>query len=106
MVGNPKDYHWSSYAVNAIGLQSKLCTPNFSYLGLSDSVGERSDKFRDLFVGDLAEEVVKDTRLSTQKDLILGTAEFKKQMRLLLGRRVEHKPRGQPRKKDSKGAFQ
>lgn len=34
MVENPKNYKWSSYATNALGLQSNLCTPHPSYLGL------------------------------------------------------------------------
>ncbi len=98
MVENPKDYRWSSYAINAIGLESKLCTPHPSYLGLSDSKAERLDKYRSLFAGELQSEIINDIRMSTQKGLILGTHEFKEQMAELLGRRVEHRPKGRSRK--------
>ena len=98
MVQNPKDYKWSSYAINAIGLRSTLCTAHPCYLALSDSVSVRLEKYRDLFVGSLSAEIVNDIRLSTQQGLILGTSEFKEQMAGLLGRPVEHRPKGRPRK--------
>ena len=86
MVENPKDYRWSSYATNAIGLSSSLQTPHPSYLALGDSVSLRLDRYRDLFAHQLDAEVLKDIRLTTQKGLVLGTEAFQSQMADLLDR--------------------
>ena len=98
MVENPKDYRWSSYGVNAIGMRSELCKPHQSYLGLSVSSIERRNKYRDLFLGQLHLEILNDIRVQTQKGLVLGSESFKEQLADLLGRAVEHRPRGRPRK--------
>ena len=98
MVENPKDYRWSSYATNAIGLSSSLQTPHPSYLALGDSVSLRLDRYRDLFAHQLDAEVLKDIRLTTQKGLVLGTEAFQSQMADLLDRDVKHRPQGRPRK--------
>jgi len=98
MVVSPFDYKWSSYGVNAHGLKADLCTPHSSYLSLSDSVCERLDKYRDLFSKQLPPDMLNNIRQSTQKGLVLGTSEFQKQMSDLLGRSVEQRPRGRPKK--------
>lgn len=99
MVDNPKDYHWSSYTVNALGVASQLCMPHESYLSLSESAAVRLDKYRHLFLGQLSQHIVDDIRISTQKGLVLGSDVFKNQLTELLGRNVRHLPRGRPRKK-------
>ena len=98
MVDNPKDYRWSSYSINAIGIKSSLCTPHASYIALSHSRLKRLELYRELFLGQLPSEVINDIRLTTQKGLVLGTDKFKNQLSELLGRSVEHRPKGRPRK--------
>ena len=36
MVGDPSEYPWSSYQINALGKKSDLCTPHGLYLSLAD----------------------------------------------------------------------
>lgn len=98
MVENPKDYRWSSYACNGIGLASSFCLPHPSYLSLGKSNKARQACYRDLFIGQLSADIVNDIRMTTQRGLVLGSGAFKEQLGELLGRSVEHKPRGRPRK--------
>ncbi|RBP51031.1 hypothetical protein [Arenicella xantha] len=63
------------------------------------SVASQLLKYRDLFSGKLDEAVLKDTRVTTPRGLILGSDEFRSQVAELLGREVEHRPIGRPTKK-------
>ncbi len=49
MVDDPSDYSWSSYAINALGVESELQTPHPEYLALGKSKNERLNNYRDLF---------------------------------------------------------
>ena len=101
MVEDPKEYRWSSYGVNAIGRSSSFCTHHPSYLALGATKSVRLKQYRALFHDRLHPKILNDIREVTQKGLILGTDSFKQQMEELLERRVNHRPRGRPRKKSS-----
>jgi len=45
---DPADYRWSSYRVNAIGIESELCTPYEIYCALGDDA-DRLAAYRALF---------------------------------------------------------
>ena len=98
MAESPKDYHWSSFRANALGLPTKLCTPHPSYIGLGESPLQRQEKYRALFLNDLSEDTLSDIRETTQQGRVFGSSKFKEQMEELLGRRVEHRPLGRPKK--------
>jgi putative transposase len=49
MVDEPSDYSWSSYAINALGVESELQTPHPEYLALGTTKEERLRNYRELF---------------------------------------------------------
>ena len=49
MVEEPSDYSWSSYAINALGVESDLQTPHLEYLALGKTKAERLSNYRELF---------------------------------------------------------
>ena len=76
MVGNPVDYHWSSYQTNALGLQSSICTPHDIYFKLGVNTGERQAAYRDLFLELVSSEQVEAIRFATNKGSPFGSARF------------------------------
>ncbi len=77
MVGNPADYHWSSYHANALGLQSSICTPHDVYFNLGVNAAERQAAYRDLFLSLVSSEQVETIRFATKKGTPFGSAKFK-----------------------------
>ena len=49
IVEQPSDYVWSSYAINALGKASELCTPHVLYMALGNEESERQARYRQLF---------------------------------------------------------
>jgi putative transposase len=41
MVGQPSDYAWSSYSINALGKESELCRPHSLFIALGGEPKER-----------------------------------------------------------------
>ena len=105
MVESPKDYRWSSYSCNALGVSSLMCTSHLSYLVLGESDAERLIKYRDSFRGVLKDKLVDDIRMTTQQGLVLGSDQFRKQLQELLGRRLECRRRGRPRIENDSDPF-
>ncbi len=100
MVSSPSDYPWSSYRPNAIGTMSKLLTPHESYLNLGGCDQERILEYRNLFAVQIDEALLKDIRASVNKELALGSLEFKNEIERLTGRRVTPGRRGPKKKYD------
>jgi putative transposase len=90
IVADPAAYPWSSYRVNAEGEPSSLVKPHAEYLRLG------RDQYRSLFSGDLDPAVVRDIRATTNSGYALGAEAFKRQMAVLLGRRVSKGSPGRP----------
>ena len=76
MVDEPSDYSWSSYAINALGVESELQTPHPEYLALGKSKNERLRNYRDLFKAHVGTELLKEIRESINKGLALGSERF------------------------------
>jgi putative transposase len=49
MMEDPADYHGSSYHINGLGKESKLCTPHPIYLALPFNAIQRKAAYRSLF---------------------------------------------------------
>jgi len=97
IVTNPGEYRWSSYAVNAYGKLSSLCTPHPEYLALGKSPLERQKNYRALFAHHVEDaELLKEIRENTNKGLAIGHDRFKDEIEMLTGRRVKAKKRGRP----------
>lgn len=94
MVTHPADYRWSSYHANALGVESKLCSPHPLYLNLGVDAVSREANYRGLFDAHIDSRVVDDIRGSLQKGLVLGNDYFKDAIAELTGRRVRQVKRG------------
>lgn len=98
MVKHPADYRWSSYRVNAHGLQSSLVTPHEVYLSLGSEPVSRRKAYRQLFQYALDPKALDEIRAATKGNFVLGSDSFAKQISAALGRRVVPSPIGRPPK--------
>ena len=96
MVGQPSDYVWSSYSINALGKKSELCTPHPLYLALGSEPKERQSNYRELFKYHVEGSLLEDIRLATNKGLALGNERFEMEVERLTGRRMTAKKMGRP----------
>ncbi|MFO7579948.1 transposase [Nitrosomonas halophila] len=104
IVEQPSDYVWSSYASNAQGKVSELCTPHALYVALGNAESERQARYRQLFEQHVEGELLTEIRQTLNKGLALGNERFKAEIEKLTGRRVTARKAGRPvgwRKKDT-----
>lgn len=76
LVAKAGDFHWSSYATNARGVPSSICTPHPDYLALGKSDAKRRSEYCRLFSYGCSTEFLEDIRNATQKNAALGDKEF------------------------------
>ncbi len=91
MVNDPAEYRWSSYQVNGLGKESKLCTPHQEYLALGKNPVERQASYRNLFSNEVEGDLLKEIRENTNKGMAVGNERFKKEIEALTGRRLHPK---------------
>ena len=96
MVSHPRSYPWSSYIVNAEGVQSDLITPNEQYFQLGSTTILRRDACARLFNAHMDADVIDDIRSSTNSNYVLGNAQFKAEISAALKRRVVPGKAGRP----------
>lgn len=97
MVEDPADYVWSSHRINALGLESSLCTPHPEYLKLGETDNERLKNYRKLFAVHLEPALLKEIRDSVNTGLVLGTERFKDELAANLQRKVRLEAAGRKR---------
>jgi len=85
MVTDPGSYHWSSYGAHAFGRGAKVWTPHPLYLSLGNTPHERQVKYQELISGTLGADVISNIRHCTNKGLVLGTENFRRQFEELTG---------------------
>jgi len=95
LVGDPRDYAWSSYRANALGAADPLVTPHERYLGLGTTVTDRQRAYRELCRA-LPDSTLANIREATNKGWALGGKRFRDEMATLLARRTHPRPRGRP----------
>jgi putative transposase len=100
MVDEPSDYSWSSYAVNALGVESDLQTPHSEYLALGKTKVERLVNYRELFKTHVEKELLEEIRASVNKGLALGNDRFTTQIEALTKKRVTARKSGRPKKEN------
>ena len=100
MVTSPSDYHWSSYASNALGKASALCHPHPSYLALAAKEAERQQAYRDLFQSEVSKAMLLDIDNAIKSGMALGNERFKQEVEALTGRRQQKVKVGRPRKEE------
>jgi putative transposase len=102
MVAHPAEYPWSSYVANGLGTSRFALTPHPQYLALAgDEVGRRA-AYRALFRQQLESDLIVQIRQATNGNFALGDARFRQQVARALGRRVEPRRAGRPRKPSGK----
>lgn len=96
MVGDPKEYKWSSYGVYAYGRECPLIDCNPIYKALSDEGNERRKKYREFVKGMLIE---KDSMKGEMERLtIYGDKKFVEKMEGTYNISARTKVVGRPRK--------
>lgn len=96
MVNDPSEYNWSSYRINALGVDSQLCTPHEQYLLLGNTKQERQASYRQLFQAVLSENLIEEIRQASNKGMAIGSENFKLQIEALTGRRLHSVKMGRP----------
>lgn len=105
MVAHLRDYPWSSYAFNALGVaghNSKWLTPHEQYFRLGQNEEERLSAYRHLFQAALSEQDLNAIRDSTHKGWALGSLRFREQIEALTHRQSSSKGVGRPRNDDNR----
>ena len=96
MVKDPSEYIWSSYQSNALGKQSRLCTPHPLYLSLGKNSQETQKAYRTLFTHQMEDRLIEDIRASVNRGMAIGCDKFKQEIEMLTDRRMQPKKKGRP----------
>lgn len=96
MVLHPKDYRWSSYAVNAGGMSDTIVTPHKHYLSLAPSTAARLEAYRALVAEAMTEADIKAIRSATNGNFVLGNNRFQREIEKALGQRTRPGKPGRP----------
>ncbi len=99
MVKRPKEYPWSSYAINAEGKTSKLIKTHNIYRKLGANNEERQSTYRQLFQIAMGKCDLAALREATNKGWALGGERFRAEIERLSGRRSIARARGRPKKR-------
>jgi putative transposase len=96
MVAHPREYPWSSYSINALGVADArvLLVPHNEYLLLGGNAIKRQAAYRALFKRHISEKTLEDIRESW----VLGSDKFKTRIEKQAGRVATPRTRGGDRK--------
>jgi putative transposase len=98
MVAEPRNYRWSSYRANALGVRDPAIRAHPSYLALGDDAATRRAEYRALVSGTTSEQDLQLIRLQLQRQHVLGPDSFRASIEAQLGRRAGAGKVGRPRK--------
>jgi putative transposase len=99
IVATPGEYPWSSYAANAMGVESRLRTPHPLYLNLGTTPEQRSERYCALFRTHQDGRALDEIRTATSQGLVFGGERFKDDIEALTGQRTRVQKRGPTRPK-------
>jgi putative transposase len=103
MVGDPAEYPWSSYHRHAGNTeQFPWLDIDPCYEGLGAKEALRSAKYRDFVTSAIPHGELDLIRESIQRGQLTGSQRFVDQVEAIVGRRIEHRKQGRPRKDDKK----
>jgi putative transposase len=88
MVDHPAKYRWSSYAVNAQGVDNAVIRVHEQYLALGNTSEARQVAYRGLFEIKADADEMEIIRASLSSGTPLGNECFKKQVEVMTGRKV------------------
>ena len=90
LVSDPADYVWSSYQINGLGAESRLCSPHELYMALGSTRQERLANYRSLFATSVKGELLSEIRHALNKGLVLGSETFRNEVEQITGQRLRH----------------
>ena len=96
MVADPRQYRWSSYRANGIGLPDARLTPHPLYLAQGRCADERAQAYRALFRPHLDAEAAVDIRQALQLGMPVGRDRFAELVCATAGIRFNSGKRGRP----------
>jgi putative transposase len=103
MVATPDDYPWSSY-MQRIGKNQAFAwldtDPCFESLGFTEL--ERQQRYRDFVLSAIPDGEWELIREAIQRGQLTGQARFIDEVKAIVGRRIEHREQGRPRKRADK----
>lgn len=103
MVGDPAEYPWSSYHCHAVNSgQYPWVDIDSCYEGFGATKELRSEKYRDFVISAIPHGEWDFLRESIQRGQLTGNQRFVDQVESVIGRRIEHRKQGRPRKDDEK----
>ena len=97
LVEHPKEYPWSSYRHNAMGIEDARVSEYKIYRALGASERERKKAYRALFRKKMSTDEETLIYESTLKGWALGDSRFIAKIEKMGGRRATPLPRGRPR---------
>lgn len=98
MVAHPGEYRWSSFRENAGGSPSGLLTPHSVFEGLGSDRHTRRRAYLSLFDLGVDDKTLREIRLHTNKNRVLGSDAFQASLAARLGRPVCITQPGRPKK--------
>ncbi len=96
MTEDPSTYRWSSFKVNALGIDSALLTPHPLYLTLGDSREKRAAAYREIVSSDLTETTIEAIRSATLGGWALGDKSFEERVTRRAGQNMAPRGPGRP----------
>ena len=94
MVEDPSGYRWSSYRANAQNERNDVLTPHELYLRISATASSRCEAYRELFRSHIGQMPVDAIRDALNKELVLGSAVFKRKIEIETSRQAGPRLRG------------
>jgi len=97
MVDHPGEYRWSSYGVNAQGMDNGLVEPHPLYHELGSEPVDRLTAYRELFRHHIDNDNLHEIRDSLNHELVLGRSYFKDRIELMTNRQTKPGKPGRPK---------
>jgi putative transposase len=98
IVADPADYGWSSYAGKVGGVGVDWLDRDPIYLGLGETDEERTARYRQWTLEAVDEGELELLRQSVQRGGLTGGSRFVEEVAGLVGKRIELRPPGRPKK--------
>lgn len=96
MASSPKDYPWSSFHTNAVGVPSLFLDPHPEYLRLGATSDERNAAYVGMMAAGLGTSDLVAIRAAINANSALGRDHFIEEVEARLGREARPIPRGRP----------
>ena len=101
MVAAPEAYRWSSCRAKVGLTRQDWLDLDPHYLGLAPTEKERQEKYRDFIAETIPDEEMEQIRRAIQRGQLTGTAKFIEEIEAKVGKRIEFRGQGRPRKSNN-----